>query len=493
MAYALEEHNMLQHSGTLTIGLEQSRSFSRLSGDRNPLHVDPIAARRLHFGSTVVHGVHHMLQILDAAFCQMPELSDNGLAKLRANFPHPVRIDDKINYNVSALVNTGEVHLEAMVAGKRVLKLSLEFSAETRKEAVVEVLRSEPPPEKPIRQAFPPDHDRGYCKLYLDDDLRSTLFPFLSQNMPAAVLSQILACTRVVGMRCPGLHSVFSGLRLQIRDVRAGAENVLRYRVKSSDARFQLLNIAVEGPDMTGTLDAFFRPPPVEQASYHTVRDLVAVDRFAGQRALVLGGSRGLGETAAKILAAGGAVVTNTYSRGEADARRVEAEIAEGGGRCSTRWCDILAASNDAIERLLDECKPQHIFYFASPKILPDTNVEWNANLFEKYCEVYLNSFSRLVHIVGRTARPSDGKVSIYYPSSTYVERPERGFREYAVAKAAGEALCRQLSHRFDRIEFFTPRLPRLATDQTASIMPLEVEPPLRVMLKVLELGDGIS
>ena len=32
--------------------------FSSLSGDYNPQHIDPIASRRLLYGSQVVHGIH---------------------------------------------------------------------------------------------------------------------------------------------------------------------------------------------------------------------------------------------------------------------------------------------------------------------------------------------------------------------------------------------------------------------------------------------------
>lgn len=32
--------------------------FSRLSGDANPIHMDPLIARRLMFGQRIVHGIH---------------------------------------------------------------------------------------------------------------------------------------------------------------------------------------------------------------------------------------------------------------------------------------------------------------------------------------------------------------------------------------------------------------------------------------------------
>ena len=35
--------------------------YAGASGDFNPLHVDPVAARRALYGEVVVHGVHSLL------------------------------------------------------------------------------------------------------------------------------------------------------------------------------------------------------------------------------------------------------------------------------------------------------------------------------------------------------------------------------------------------------------------------------------------------
>jgi len=48
--------------------LEDQLAFAALSGDFNPIHVDPLLARRLLFGAPVVHGVHLLLWGLESAW-----------------------------------------------------------------------------------------------------------------------------------------------------------------------------------------------------------------------------------------------------------------------------------------------------------------------------------------------------------------------------------------------------------------------------------------
>ena len=49
-----------------TFTAQDQSALAQLSGDYNPLHLDPAAARRLGFGSPVVPGIHSLLWALDA-------------------------------------------------------------------------------------------------------------------------------------------------------------------------------------------------------------------------------------------------------------------------------------------------------------------------------------------------------------------------------------------------------------------------------------------
>ena len=47
--------------------LEELKAFATFSGDYNPLHIDPMVARRLLYGNCVVHGMYLLLWTIDKA------------------------------------------------------------------------------------------------------------------------------------------------------------------------------------------------------------------------------------------------------------------------------------------------------------------------------------------------------------------------------------------------------------------------------------------
>ncbi|MDR4521631.1 MAG: MaoC/PaaZ C-terminal domain-containing protein [Nitrosomonas sp.] len=477
---------MLQETGHYTISKQQSDAFAKLSGDYNPLHVDAVYARRLQFGHPVIHGIHHLLSTWDAV--NIAELQQGSpvqlqLSELVATFPNPVRAGQRIDYRCELFPEQRSAMISAVCEDQRILSLRLKFSTDDR--AVPGAfLPTCPPKETPVHQDFPLTHDSGQCQLYLDQSLGKQLFPNLMRYVLPQQLAQIIACTRIVGMKCPGLNSIFAGIRLNFNADIAGSgggEDEIRFSVTYRDERVKMLKIDVEGKSMKGMLDTFLRPAPVKQPSYAEVCATVTGSRFATQRALVVGGSRGVGEITAKLLSAGGADVIITYHQGLEEAENVTKEIIDGGGRCRAVSLDTNALSEES-QILFGTQLPTHIYYFASPHISLNRTRIWNAALFNQFCQFYLDAFAGLVSLYAGHASQSGVSLTFFYPSTVFIEKPEKGFAEYAVAKGAGEALCRQLEVRYPGIQFFMPRLPRMSTDQTSSIIPIKCESVLDVM-----------
>jgi hypothetical protein len=470
------------------ISLDDSRAFARLSGDCNPLHVDPVAARRLMFGSTVVHGVDILLRVVDAA---LRASAGGALATLTASFSSPLLTGSQASIESAEEPDqvAGTLLYKAVSSGRVIQRVNLSLASAGR-------AWPEPPPSAAIAPGAPLDLDfaaqsqaSGSVPLGFDPQIARTLYPELARALPPIQLAVLLATTRIVGMECPGLHSVYTELRLAFDPALAGDTSALRFRVSKADARFKFLTIAIEGGGATGQINALVRPAPAQQPSFADVRARVTEPARQDRRAIVIGGSRGLGEITAKILAAAGADVIVTYAAGAVDATRVASEIRNGGGLCGAIRFDVTAPPVVRPDDVPADWIPTDIYYFASPHIDLRPGEPWNSALFGRFCDYYVTGLARSLAaidgLLGSISRP----LTLLYPSSVFLDKPVRGAAEYAAAKAAGEELCRNLMAARPGLTAAWPRLPRVLTDQTAGLKALQTQAALDVMLTILLPG----
>jgi NAD(P)-dependent dehydrogenase (short-subunit alcohol dehydrogenase family) len=218
------------------------------------------------------------------------------------------------------------------------------------------------------------------------------------------------------------------------------------------------------------------------QAPVDVVRDAVTPNEFAKVRALVVGGSRGLGEITAKIIASGGGDVWITYNRGREDAERVTREIRSAGFKCSSLQFDVTAAET-LLAELGSTWKPNQLYYFATPPISLETGDLFSSEKFHTYCRFFVNGFCSTVSAV---LRLGGEPLSLFYPSTIFLEEFKEHSTEYCAAKAAGELLCQHLERVLPRVSVYVLRLRRMKTDQTAGLVPVDAEDPLFAMLHAI-------
>jgi len=459
-----------------TFSLEDQRRFADLSGDANPVHVDPIAARRLLFGGPVVHGMHTVFWLLDAWLKDVSR--PIVLERCKAQFRQHVAIGDEVIARQEGR-SDASIRLLAESATGVAASLRIEWTASDTKMRQFEYAKpvAEPCRVLDFEQAI---HASGEVALGYDRAQLASLLARIERFVPAHQVATLLAATRIVGMRCPGFHSLFAGFELRFEASEPATQ--LRYRVARHDPRFRALELELEGMGMSGRLDALHRPAPAQQAQAVAISSRLPRDSFAGQRALVIGGSRGLGEVAAKLLALGGAEVRLTYHSGHPDALRVVEEIRSAGASAACFRLDVLDASHGIMAGLADGWRPNALHYFATPHIRGGGQV-FSPELFRRFCDHYVTGFAMLIDALRALGSPLE---RVLYPSSVYVDEPPPELAEYAAAKAAGEVLCAGLERSGAVRIVQRPRLPRLATDQTISLLGDAAPDPVPVLLAVL-------
>jgi acyl dehydratase len=455
-------------------------AFARLSGDHNPIHMDEIAARRLLFGAPVVHGVHALLWCMDA-LCPVSDEKGLDLLAVKAVFGRPIVVNEDVAIEQTASRHTEhaafEVRAKLLVNGAAVASVSAKYRPRTVESKQPENSFPEQLPSQAIDDAQL-IASSGSLPLHLPVAAAADLFPNLVRCLPAVQLAVLLATTRLVGVHCPGLDSVFSELSLAWTD---NAAEHLRFRVCDFDERFALATIDIVAPQMTGQLGAFRRPAVRQQQGYADFLELVGPREFVGCRALLVGGSRGLGEVAAKILCAGGADVRLTYHRGAQDANSIVADITAHGGCVSAWQYDIADPGLPEGSVLAGERIPTHVLYFATPHIFAGTKGVFSPRLFNRFCDYFVIAFSRIFAQLNAL-----GTRNYFLPSSSAIDEMPPDMAEYVAAKAAAEHAAQILEKANKGVVIAQPRLPRLATDQTVTIAGSDDGDPVPVLLEAL-------
>jgi hypothetical protein len=463
----------MMSAATFRINAEQSKAFAALSGDRNPLHVDPTVARRLLFGGTVVHGVHVLLTALNA-FAQTYGRRF-ALDRVAAEFFQPIATDQE--FTVAGTINF-ENQVLLTVESKGVVGAKISCTLHPGDWAEDDDVTQGVEPVACRALSFEDAvAAHGTVVLGFDARLADTFFQHLCVTMPARQLAALLAATRIVGMECPGRHSIFAGLDLRFAARGEPSSAIVEYRVERADRRLWLLMLGITGGGVEGMLTARFRPSPAVQIGINEARALVRDAEFAAQRALVIGGSRGLGELVAKLIVAGGGEAWITYHSGSEDAARVAQELSGTGRLRGTSFYDARDASALA-STLPPSWRPTHLYFFATPAVRPNVAMVWSEELFQLYHAYYADGLLRALEALGADRDDWSESLTVFYPSTVFIDESAKGFVEYAAAKAEGEAFCHSLAARFPWLRCVCPRLPRMLTDQTNTLGGLQRLPP---------------
>ena len=286
-------------------------------------------------------------------------------------------------------------------------------------------------------------------------------------------------------MYAPGLRSLLTNFDLVLNNLTLSEStyNKANFLVTSVHPLFHRCEISVTGTGWQGKIHSLIRPGPCEQISFSKAQSIVKPKAFSGQRAFILGGSRGAGEATAKLLAAGDADVVLSYARGKDDAIRVANEILNGGKRAQIVALNIDSSSWDLQKIFPLDWSPTHFYYFATPAISGD-GFNYSSALFENYFSCYVDKFIKIFEEIYSV---SQGLNAVFWPSSTAVDEVPSGMVEYAMAKSAGEAMCASIAQKNPRIKMFAPRLPRLRTDLTATPFNVNTSDAAEVLLPILE------
>lgn len=453
------------------INEQRQLDFAKLSNDFNPIHVDSLYAWRSMFGKQLVHGIHQVLICLEDLAKNINEKI--FISKISAKFEYPAGVNEIISIDN---INFSETYSEYVIKNERGLTLTT-IKVNYKKKSFNDVKF------KRIDYSMSPLEPTNFAKenlvepLYYDKTFFKELFTYSSFYVSPVNLAVLLASTRIVGMKYPGLNSIYNAFTFEFNE-NANLSNSIHYSVSDKHITLNMLNIKLDDTFIRGQIKAFIRPVAPKYKTLKELNGLLPVNSFKNQRALIIGGTRGIGLQCLRLLASAGASTMFTYFKNSNEADKIVEEFANESINTNYLQVDVSNLSKESLETI-KAFNPTSIYYFATPKILSN-NSNLDENLLQKFISYYVIGLDKIL-----VNLKSEIKPLIFVPSTVYLDEKPTNLSEYVIAKSASEMFLKLLEKKGYKI--YNPRFPKVSTEQTMSLFKQKTVEPEEVLLKELQ------
>ena len=456
--------------GTKKFYNKLQKKFIDFSGDKNPIHLCQNYSRKTIYGQILVHGIHAVLWSLELLTRKKIYFNNLDIRFLR-----PIFLKEKIffywnNKNNEIIIKNANAVL---------CKIIITKTKKVEKSADLLILNKtlETPSDKTIK-----DIEKLKCKKKnlsyksVSEKIENS-FSNLEKIYGLSFVYEVSTLSYIVGMEVPGLNSLFVSTKIKLK-----SNNKLlkrSYSVSYIEKRVGLVNLNFFGKTIESNIQTILRQNPVKNPSIRRIKKFIKKKEFSHMNALVIGGSRGIGEIVSKIITLGGGKVTFTYYKGYEEAKKIKKEFNKKLSKnISDTEVDILNQGH--LNKLKKMENINYIFYFASPKILKSWNKKHDNQIYKIYKLYFFQQFKKIV----KTFNENKNKLLFFYPSTVFIEKKIDGYQSYIKSKLLGENFCKKNINK--NFNFYYPRLPMLVTDQNQSFFKLDPISNIPILLKYL-------
>ena len=403
--------------------------FSKLSGDYNPIHLDQEYAYNSIFGQNIAFGVLVLLFPISLA-SDLSQFRHADISGLDITFSKPALLNVPVVMHVKDSTDTTlktdkmekfsiSLFQKDLLIMKGFLTIKERDSGELTRTLFADECYPVLTPDEQISDF---NKIQGNFVPRFSAELATNLFgnKLLSMFGEKQIID-ILSLSKIVGMHSPGKNSIFSAIYLASAK-HESAFNSIRYKCSDHDERFHLIKTEFFGTELEGYTKAFVRPHRTALLSMKEATETVRKKEFSEQRALVIGGSKGLGAATVNLLLAGGAEVMASYRYSKKNIKEFQIEQLTASDNSLIDIYFDVTDKNNSFEEILD-FKPTHIYYFATPKIFQQNKEVFSSQRLNLFNDLYVYKFLNFVSIFCKSTT-----LKFFHPSSIAVS--EKNFPE---------------------------------------------------------------
>ena len=455
---------------------KDAETFSKISGDFNPIHLsDDFASKSIH-GQRIVHGLNIVIWALDKFY------KFNNSTKIKSivvNFKNPVFFRELIFLKINKVTNNSYNFKIFDNEATKVFFSILIYKNQSKKRNLKNKIFTKSYPKKINLKML--NQENIINDVIFNKYLLKREFKNIYKKLDSSVIGTLLKTSNIVGMQVPGEYSTY----LSLKGTFDYKNHNLTYRVDNYDTRFNLINLSLSGI-FKGRLEALITPKPIKLLPINDIIKLLNKYKFyhktyfKNKKILIIGGSRGLGAYIVKILSLQDAKVIFTYKNNKKDAYEIIRELKKINKNVETLKFDVLNKNF----KMLSNLKPDHVYYMATPRIGKVNNAnkvkEEKLKFFYNY---YIDGFINLFNFYD-----NDSKIKFFYPSTTYVNDKNSSLSEYSIIKKQAEKFCKDLNNKESNKKIFIYRIKPLMTDQHLSFYKkVKLDNPLRTLIGIIK------
>jgi len=393
---------------------DEGLSYSKVSKDRNKIHIDKLVGYNSIFGKKICHGTLVVSKILKNKKLKRI-LSSNKEFNIHFEFL------DFIEYNLNLLIKNNKNKFYVIQNKKKKINITV----------------------------------RKKNKFYINhiDKKKDSYFKLKLKNFKNRynlIFILLANISSYVGNRYPGKYSIISSLNINFNNGYSDNQKNLTINSYKLSDRLPLIKNILSYKKFNIEFETLERPF-VKKNKFFIKKDLKKKIKDLKENILIIGGSSGIGNDVLNMLKINKKILKIiTFNK-----NRINLKV-----KNSIFFKVDVTKNIEKIESIIKKHGPIKIFYFPTPKISFDKRV--NNEMLKEYEKIFLNIPFKILK------DNKDQIISIFYPSTTNIN--EDSMSDYSKVKRLAEISLKNLCKK-NKIIYKSIRFPALNSKQSISLL----------------------